>query len=484
MEVLLDAMEMFPEPSRNGEHPHGNGQQLSQKETSQRTFPGSPPVHQCQICKRTYERADRLSRHLKSHENARRYQCQRCQKSFNRADLLRRHVATHDRHASLGAEHGSYRPIDRVTQACIACAAAKARCEDQKPCGRCRTKNITCEVTSSISQSSRIQWIAPTGDQGQRGSSTGIPLSPKEPTVIQAQSTLSGEQGVKSNDNGHHGFTNSFSVEASGTYTGRGSTNVSLEHDTDLILPPLETYTMDALHLDPNQIVFDNPVDDLHFFSYGTDFNNQNLDISFHDFRYNDGNMKIATGMHINPQVNESVMTKTTSPISRPTRDVLAGHAAFTRSPWLWTPAFKDRIFGDQEHLALDDNTTVSSLSPMSLGNVPSCGFPSLNSGDRDKMFYMVSTVDKYSNHIPEFPSLENLNNIVEAFFLRQSYQVDNWIHVASLSLSDVIPEFLIALVVAGSTVISVPAIWKLGLALQDVLRAKIGELVRSINGQ
>lgn len=39
----------------------------------------------CHVCKRVYERADHLTRHLKSHENARPYECTRCPKRFNRA---------------------------------------------------------------------------------------------------------------------------------------------------------------------------------------------------------------------------------------------------------------------------------------------------------------------------------------------------------------------------------------------------------------
>lgn len=39
----------------------------------------------CHICQRVYERADHLTRHLRSHENARPYQCTRCDKRFNRA---------------------------------------------------------------------------------------------------------------------------------------------------------------------------------------------------------------------------------------------------------------------------------------------------------------------------------------------------------------------------------------------------------------
>lgn len=39
----------------------------------------------CYVCKRVYERADHLTRHMRSHENARPYACTRCPKRFNRA---------------------------------------------------------------------------------------------------------------------------------------------------------------------------------------------------------------------------------------------------------------------------------------------------------------------------------------------------------------------------------------------------------------
>jgi len=50
--------------------------------------------HVCHICKRVYERADHLTRHLRSHENARPYQCSRCPKRFNRAYVYSKHVVT------------------------------------------------------------------------------------------------------------------------------------------------------------------------------------------------------------------------------------------------------------------------------------------------------------------------------------------------------------------------------------------------------
>lgn len=111
--------------------------------------PPPPPsvAHRCQICQRSYVRADHLTRHLRSHENSRPFQCQRCPKNFNRIDLLNRHVATHER--NIGQNRPEIRKTERAGKACIARATAKSKCEEQKPCLRCRNKNIVCETKES-----------------------------------------------------------------------------------------------------------------------------------------------------------------------------------------------------------------------------------------------------------------------------------------------------------------------------------------------
>ncbi|RGP67455.1 c6 zinc finger [Fusarium longipes] len=105
----------------------------------------SSPSHVCHICRRVYERADHLTRHLRSHENARPYQCTRCPKRFNRADLLTRHETTHDRDGA-AKDRPFIRRSDRAAEACLNCAASKAKCEDQKPCSRCRSKSLACQM--------------------------------------------------------------------------------------------------------------------------------------------------------------------------------------------------------------------------------------------------------------------------------------------------------------------------------------------------
>lgn len=103
--------------------------------------PSSSSTHVCHICKRVYERADHLTRHLRSHENARPYACSRCPKRFNRADLLTRHETTHDRD-STGKGRTFIRRSDRAAEACLNCAASKSKCEVFYPAPKPQCKRL------------------------------------------------------------------------------------------------------------------------------------------------------------------------------------------------------------------------------------------------------------------------------------------------------------------------------------------------------
>jgi hypothetical protein len=247
------------------------------------------------------------------------------------------------------------------------------------------------------------------------------------------------------------------------------------------MLEPPETYEMPSAAMVGNQLVFDNIMNEAMFTPNAPGFNNQFLDINFHDFTFSNEQLDTILEQTNN---NEQTIIEASGQAPRPTRDVRAGYAAFTRSPWLWTPVPRDSVLGEGENLTLDEESISSVLTPKSsnlMSTVPSCGYPTITYSMRDKMYHLVSTMDRYSSRVPGFPSLDVINYVVEAFFVRHSYQIDNWIHIPSILLSDIRPEFVLGLVVAGSTVISEPAIWKMGLVLQDVVRIKLGESVGSL---
>ena len=259
---------------------------------------------------------------------------------------------------------------------------------------------------------------------------------------------------------------------------------VTYPQPVEPLSPLADAYDISHLQLDTSQLGSDSIMDDMLFFPNPVEFNNQNLDFGFQDFDFHDEHLKTITAVPKHITIDENVNPEKEKEMPAGGRDASRGYAAFTRSPWLWTPAPKDRILGNRDNLALDEESIPSTLTPRSFGVVPNgqgLRFPSLDAGLRDKMFYVVATMNKYASGIPKFPSLDVVNHIIEAFFVRHSHQVDTWMHVPTLSLTDAHPEFLLALVMGGSTVISVPGIWKMGLVLQDVIRVTVGELVSLI---
>lgn len=251
---------------------------------------------------------------------------------------------------------------------------------------------------------------------------------------------------------------------------------------TDPLLQPNQAYSFTSLPMDISGPNLDFMTEEMLFLPNPSEFNNQDLDFGFLDFNFDDVQLEFVTPKSTSGGEDAS-LRPTNKFLKSVARDVSHGHAAFTRSPWLWTPAHKDHLLNNQENLAVDEENIATTLTPGSSISFPgtqSDEFPSIDARLRDRMFYLVSTMNKFTHRVPDFPSLDILNHVIRAFFIRQSYQVDNWIHLPTLSVKDAHPEFLLALVTAGSTVISIPAIWKMGLVLQDVVRITIGDMVSS----
>jgi len=437
-------------------------------------------VHQCRICKRSYERADHLNRHLKSHENARPFHCPRCPKRFNRADLLSRHLATHDRHASRDPDRPLIKRTDRAAEACLACAASKSKCEDQKPCRRCRTKNIRCETSTS---SSSAQARATKGDKtgaasGGRHESISAQANQKNDaeqfnTAYHSSSAaLGGSPGIYRT--GGTPFSPSRQGLQEHMIARDGNIHNSLIANNEI--PSTALYVSAGM----DELPF-NDMNDMLFLPNVSGFN-QDLDFSFWDFNF-DGVQLPNTNSPADLMATQHPPPSNSGSASKITRDVSRGYAAFKRSPWLWTPAQKDHQLSDSENLALDEVSITSGLTPSSTSSFPVEKItpnPRLDASLRDRMFALVlkMTMKNSAKSVPTFPPLDILNNILHIFFVRQSYQVDHWIHAPTFSPAKACPHLIMALISAGSTFISVPAVWKMGLALQEVARLAVVELV------
>ena len=127
-------------------------------------------MFQCSFCKKCYNRADHLQRHVRSHSGEKPYPCKVCHKSFGRPDLLKRHAEGHvptqddgPKRRKLNAQTAA---STRVTQACKTCSASKLKCEEAKPCSRCRTKGLVCEpVHVNMTGSDDVEALSAFSDQ-------------------------------------------------------------------------------------------------------------------------------------------------------------------------------------------------------------------------------------------------------------------------------------------------------------------------------
>lgn len=403
--------------------------------------------HVCHICRRVYERADHLTRHLRSHENARLYQCSRCPKRFNRADLLTRHEATHDRDgATVGGEAGKNRTFDRrsdrAAEACLNCSASKSKCEDQKPCTRCRNRGLPCEMPPRRGTRYRTSDV----DETMSASDTSA-MTPGTSTAL---------PGLP--DSGGHPHT--------------AVVRVPLSNQTELLRPSEgvaeSTFMPDTMGGQPpmgpgfgNDMVFfnsaQNPFQEMDF-SWDLNFEN----VTLPQFGGTE------PGLHQDGSSSSNHSSRTA------TRDHSRGHAAFQRSPWLWEPEVKDNTAHAKEGLTMLDEAGSRPPALASFQGIPAHRLQ-ISATTRDTLFAIVLGQNSNFNRVPSFPSVDLLSHLLQAHFARSSSAGDYWIHLPSFDPAVALPELIAAIIASGATSISTTAIWRFGFALQEVVRVALG---------
>lgn len=406
----------------------------------------------CYLCGRTYERVDHLNRHMRSHENQRAHKCTRCTKSFNRADLLSRHQASHDRPDKPGQfiERG-----DRVATACRGCMSAKAKCQDEKPCLRCRQKGIPCDtpMTQNPQKKQRSSSAHPRHGQS---------ISYSQP--LHVATTIEDDRVISSHRR------SSLAVD-----------NYSSQDDLDRSATELydNSQMMQAPSLVPTMGFAESSEFDLDmgfvprgfYFGQDIDFGLWDIDLSSVDMAH-----QVTDGISIS---NEE---RSPRPISASkTKDAAKRHAAFERSPWLWTPTQNDQVFNDHDNIGVDEHNIPAMLVAASPEDNRKEYVPNMEDKQRDQMVVILCTISKSPSYLPRLPSLTLFNGLMQVYFVQQKMKVDHFIHSATFNPGTTLPQLLLAIISAGSTLIAVPAIWKMGLALQDVVRQSTGQYVRSL---
>ncbi|GAB7355625.1 hypothetical protein MBLNU459_g6348t1 [Dothideomycetes sp. NU459] len=139
---------------------------------------------------------------------------------------------------------------------------------------------------------------------------------------------------------------------------------------------------------------------------------------------------------------------------------------AFQRSIWRWTPGQSDRA-----HCAQDD---LSVPSDMGVNMVQGPCEERLAQPARDKIMGMLFATCEQSSIaaiISHFPSAELLDNLMQHFLRAHMTHPSSWIHIPTFRPSTTRPELLTMIVACGAAIHSVPAVRKLGFALDEAVR-------------
>lgn len=359
---------------------------------------------------------------------------------------MTRHDATHDRRSST-SERRFIKRTDRASEACTPCAVSKSKCEDEKPCKRCVNKGLVCETPSKdVAQSPKRK--------ASRQNTRETPTDYKSPSNM-----LSQDDSVYSNMD-----PNIPTAPLHPTFVLPPSNDtMETRHHSIVAFDNVTNMPFTEQHFDPF-------TDDLSFYPDMSNFN-QDVDFGLWDFDINSLALPIATtpvavsgldGVAETPKKNSS------------SRNVNRGYAAFKKSPWLWTPTEQNNTGAEHEFPDLDEasiGTTPGMTPAMQNGNNIQ-----IDSALRDRMFALVlmivgKTKRGHRELPPPFPSTDILSYLAQVFFVREQYQVDSWIHYSTFDPQKAKPDLLLGIIAAGSTLIAVPSIWKLGLCLQEIVR-------------
>lgn len=372
-------------------------------------------------------------------------------------DLLNRHKAIHERPADTNAGSTTKR-ARRATQACVACIAAKARCDNVKPCSRCRSKGGDCVVTVyqdvqhnySQEASSSTEIPKTTGTAG----SSQVEMLPSPPMSTPNPAPAASESQADKPRTPHCLVQPPVDNQPEQTHQGMlHLENIAAADISDL-----------SAAMAPNFFQLD------HNFSRDFDFDFANIELG-------------SNGLFAMTESPGSTFQSTDGHSSTSHRFHASGYEAFRRSPWVWSPAEKDSAYAETHALNVDESqaATLPEIEYASSGH--RLLVKPLTRDVRDQLLAMVvETSNIPTKRIQSFPSTKILNGLFQMYFYKTSSQVDNWIHPSSLDPSDSPIQLIGAIVAGGAQFIAEETIWTMGLALLESVRLSLSRMIDGDN--
>ncbi|KAL4883529.1 hypothetical protein BJY04DRAFT_226549 [Aspergillus karnatakaensis] len=424
--------------------------------------------HQCPECDRTYERPDHLARHLDSRAHDASYQNTRIVLIFHPRDVLQRHQLLH----SAGKPVGKYR--GRAVEACEECSTAKSSCSNSRPCNRCQRKGLPC-VPRKCKQRRDHALATPATDldlHGDFGESLNDAASPTlslegDYTTCQTRARLE-----RTDSSLYSPVTPTSSVLP---YTGYGSrNNVADSYQEVNEFPAFFEHVMLPTGTSPSngnpgvqqpRGVFD---------FMEPDFNSPGAGLFGSDIL-----LDLDKILEFDPSGDVLTPGLDGSSEEQSARQRVA---AFRKSLWLWVPEKNQTGFSDDEQIPLRDADMTASISSLHRSRLESLNIRGkLSQQLRDNIFQLVIGVGKSKLSVSTFPSAESLDALIKIGISKRT-ETDAWIHPYTLYRQDSRPELLTALVAAGCVCSAIPSVGKAGVALLEVVRVSLAQLVESDN--
>jgi hypothetical protein len=156
---------------------------------------------------------------------------------------------------------------------------------------------------------------------------------------------------------------------------------------------------------------------------------------------------------------------------------ISAGAEAYQKSFWQWKPAQQDHAHAEQVNLSLPYKDILN-LEPR---HDPDVLDQTLEQTSRDKILAMLlsdCTASNVSRVVASFPSAELLDSLMHSFFRSEVHRTDSWIHLPTFRVQTQRPELTGIVVAAGAVLSGVPALRKLGFAIQEAVRLGIPKIV------
>ncbi|KAF4447393.1 putative transcription factor Pig1p [Fusarium austroafricanum] len=428
-------------------------------------------LYACGHCGRRYSRPEHLQRHVQTHTLGRRFACSICGKTFARADLKKRHETNHENDDSKKRRRTTSLNTGRVTHACKACAAARVKCQEEKPCQRCVRRGLTCvsAETSSATAMNLVHLSAsarsntPVDDEHD----SSIASAEHAPTSFPNPTSYPTDQGSLYGQNSQFQTQSGSIPSKTGDLPPRSEAGLPSQAGADQL--PFCDFLRDVLYeqqYEQSSRIPENQGIAVLDFCDDSTMELSDMDFGLLDHWNTDGITSAAPAQQETP--------KTDSPVDMAhMRQNLV--TAWDVSPWRWDPVAKDNAFDEQGNLPVSRRDVASIQAQASKGDLRRVVDQKLDCAARDGVLALVLGAcqpDAMSSRISgSFPSADLLDIMLHVFLNSHTNQVSDYIHFPTFKLNEQEPEWIAGAAAAGAVLTPIPTLRKFGYALQESIR-------------